>query len=403
MTHKDIYIKFVIEYDKANVTSSYPSLTEYEIATFLDKAYQSIITQKLTGNVPRRAGLEMDLKAMEDLEPLIQQISVTGGIQQNTRISNVYSIPMPSNCLYFIDCYLPQSATAKKMIDIADTATTISEKTSTTTQGKRIGELVPQQYAGYSRTQYFDITTIYPSTSSYANIQLQYLNNGSLITNDHKFCAAVLSASEYEYYNNSSGGTSPNIHCSVFDKSELNSILPLWENLQSSQHLVVIPIHATMYMPTSTNLNLVGNTITEQDASGDPLDDKASRMVPVKLVSHITAQRFFSSAYNLPWIKVPVAYMENNKLYVVVDPIYIPNLNDATMVFIKKPNQFKKDTLQSNTSYFDWGSGDAPEAYKFELSDAVAEEVISLAISYALENVESPRLNTHVGMRGLES
>ena len=72
MTHKDIYIKFMIEYDKANVTSSYPSLTEYEVATFLDKAYQSIITQKVTGNVPRRAGLEMDLKAMEDLEPLIK-------------------------------------------------------------------------------------------------------------------------------------------------------------------------------------------------------------------------------------------------------------------------------------------------------------------------------------------
>ena len=46
MTHKDIYTKFMIEYDKANVTSSYPSLTEYEVATVLDKAYNALIAQK---------------------------------------------------------------------------------------------------------------------------------------------------------------------------------------------------------------------------------------------------------------------------------------------------------------------------------------------------------------------
>jgi len=30
MTHNDIYKKFLIEYDKADITSSYPSLTKYE-------------------------------------------------------------------------------------------------------------------------------------------------------------------------------------------------------------------------------------------------------------------------------------------------------------------------------------------------------------------------------------
>ena len=71
MTHKDIYTKFMIEYDKANVTSSYPSLTEYEIATILDKAYNALIAQKITGNNVRRAYFEADLKAIADLEPLI--------------------------------------------------------------------------------------------------------------------------------------------------------------------------------------------------------------------------------------------------------------------------------------------------------------------------------------------
>ena len=50
MTYKDILTKYMIEYDKANVTSSYPSLTKYEIATILDKAYLAILAQKLTGN-----------------------------------------------------------------------------------------------------------------------------------------------------------------------------------------------------------------------------------------------------------------------------------------------------------------------------------------------------------------
>jgi hypothetical protein len=67
MTYNDIYKKFLIEYDKADVTSSYPSLTEYEVATILDKAYLAIISQKLTGNNFRKSTLESDLKSISDL------------------------------------------------------------------------------------------------------------------------------------------------------------------------------------------------------------------------------------------------------------------------------------------------------------------------------------------------
>ena len=72
MNHSDIYTKFVIEYDKANITSSYPQLTKVEIATILDKAYLAIIAQKLTRNNPRKQGFESDIKAIEDLAPLIK-------------------------------------------------------------------------------------------------------------------------------------------------------------------------------------------------------------------------------------------------------------------------------------------------------------------------------------------
>ncbi len=77
MTHKDIYTKFMIEYDKANVTSSYPSLTEYEVATFLDKAYNALLAQKVTGNNMRRAGFEYDTKAISDIQPLVITGSIT--------------------------------------------------------------------------------------------------------------------------------------------------------------------------------------------------------------------------------------------------------------------------------------------------------------------------------------
>lgn len=73
MTHADIYEKFMIEYDKENVTTSYPSLTEYEIATLLDKAYLALIAQKFTGNNMRRVPFEGDEKAVEDLQPLVQE------------------------------------------------------------------------------------------------------------------------------------------------------------------------------------------------------------------------------------------------------------------------------------------------------------------------------------------
>ena len=70
MTYNDIKTKFLIIYDK-DVTSSYPSLTDYEIATILDKAYLALIAQKLTGNNNRSIAFEGDIKAIEDVRPLL--------------------------------------------------------------------------------------------------------------------------------------------------------------------------------------------------------------------------------------------------------------------------------------------------------------------------------------------
>lgn len=106
MTHQNIYTKFLIEYDKANVTSSYPSFTEYEAATILDKAYLALISQKVTGNNARKAVFGEDSKTLSDLQPLIvtDNIASTEFDQDRTFINypNEYGVPLPLNFLYFI-------------------------------------------------------------------------------------------------------------------------------------------------------------------------------------------------------------------------------------------------------------------------------------------------------------
>ena len=82
------------------------------------------------------------------------------------------------------------------------------------------------------------------------------------------------------------------------------------------------------------------------------------------------------------------------------------------LLYIKKPNTFVKNLDsgilfgQNGISYFDCPDSAADnikELYSFECNDTMAEELISLAVAFALENVESQRLNTKLNMRGLEA
>ena len=247
MTHKDIYTKFMIEYDKANVASSYPSLTEYEIATILDKAYNALIAQKFTGNNPRRSSFESDNKSISDLQPLIKTDLCTGsGSLDNV---NSFSANLPNEFLYYI-------------------------------------------------------------------------------------------------------------------------------------------------------FSCIKHTISEESK---PMDKLTTRIVNVKLVDHNTANKFLISPTNLPWVKTPVCYIEGNKITVIYDPMMQDLKTDIYVTFIKKPNTFVKEKLTEGNTYFTWIGDTVPETYKFECNDTVAEELISLAVTFALENVESQRLNTKLNMRGLEA
>lgn len=119
MTHSDIKIKFLIEYDKMTTTSSYPSLTDYEIATVLDKAYLAVIANKLTGNNPRKASFESDNKAIEDIRPLITSATLVREqdvVQINDPQKNevVYKISSDLKWMYFLQGLLIINSAPKK-------------------------------------------------------------------------------------------------------------------------------------------------------------------------------------------------------------------------------------------------------------------------------------------------
>jgi hypothetical protein len=50
------------------------------------------------------------------------------------------------------------------------------------------------------------------------------------------------------------------------------------------------------------------------------------RLVPTRLTSHQMAEKFISTPYNMPWVKIPVCYIEDDSVYIVYDPVNKPDL-----------------------------------------------------------------------------
>ena len=311
ISHNDIYIKFMIEYDKAGAQTSYPSLTEYEVATFLDKAYNALIAQKVTGNNYRRAGFEADLKSIADISPLLISTELWNS-STDTVIEDA-----------------PQIAQNCRSVDLSG----------------------------------LDPEMLY-------------------------FIQAAITVSPP---------------------------LAKQENVEASEPF------------TSYEYNHGGERLMEWGSgSGNHYRQTAAFTQPLKLVDHNTASKFFASLGNIPWVKQPVCYLENKMLYVVYDALNTPStygitdttdsrgvshqtvtqtkFNDVKLTYIKKPHTFVKDlekyTGLEGISYFSDVDNDD---FKFECNSTVAEELVSLAVSFALENVESQRLNSKLNMRGLEA
>lgn len=105
-----------------------------------------------------------------------------------------------------------------------------------------------------------------------------------------------------------------------------------------------------------------------------------SKLANVKLISHENALRFLETYNNKPWIEEPVAILEDNKLIVFVDRDLMTGPYTIDLTYLAYP---RKINNQDITSTLD------------EIPEYVQYEVVKLAADMALENVESPRVQSH--------
>lgn len=241
MTYEEITKKFLIQYDKEPVTSSYPSLTKTEIAHILDKSYLTIIAQKLTGRNQDRVVFEGDLKAVEDIRPLITTIDVDE--DKNAVVATVdneiiYNIP--NDMLYYLQCSM-------------------------------------------------------------------YLTN------------------------------------------KVSSIYDDFQKIET-------------------------------------------RLVPTQIIKHSDAQKFEVTPYNTPWIKIPVVYLESDKIHLLYDMFKykVGDDNKLSVTYIKKPISFVSALDKQNVT-------------QFELSDTVAEELINQSLITALDMIESSRLQSKLNINQIDA
>lgn len=140
MTYNDIYKKFLIEYDKADVSSSYPSLTNEEIAAILNKAMYALIAQKVTGNNPRKVALDMDSKAMSDIAPLIKYFDtnhLTSGDSESLVTANnelLFKFGNTGTPRYLLDGIIKYNDSDKEVVNL--TTSLISDKFKETIHNK---------------------------------------------------------------------------------------------------------------------------------------------------------------------------------------------------------------------------------------------------------------------------
>ena len=272
MTHNDIYTKFMIEYDKANVTSSYPSLTEYEVATILDKAYYALIAQKVTGNNPRQVPFESDVKSIADLQPLVKHVDLPFDDSSHNNMGiNVAEVSIPEDFMYYVQMLLEYNAGSKEDITVQE-------------------------------DNVLDTSQVFDSTDG--NNRLD----------------------PYELFYSD-------------DEEEMPTEID-WQNMYYS----------------STVGDLVNQFAEGMTIQSSPYDKKIIRVVPVKLTSHDVAEKFMVTSYNMPWVKNPVAYMQDNKINIVYDPINKPMVgddDDAHLIYIRKPAPFATTVVDITTTEVD--------------------------------------------------
>lgn len=157
-----------------------------------------------------------------------------------------------------------------------------------------------------------------------------------------------------------------------------------------------------MLVKTDKGLTLLGETATNKLTLNDFVSTitygsstQEKRMYPIsgilhfgsnqmnatiKFINHNQANRFLRTYNNRPWIEEPVAIMEENKLIVYVDTDLMTGPYTLDLTYLAYPRKINYEELTS-------GMDEIPEYMQYE--------VIKLAADMAIENIESPRTQTH--------
>lgn len=105
-----------------------------------------------------------------------------------------------------------------------------------------------------------------------------------------------------------------------------------------------------------------------------------SKLANVKLISHNQATRFLETYNNKPWIEEPVAVMEEDKLIVFIDRDLMTGPYTIDLTYLAYPRKLNNKDITT-------GMDEIPEYMQYE--------VVKLAADMALENIESPRVQSH--------
>lgn len=111
-----------------------------------------------------------------------------------------------------------------------------------------------------------------------------------------------------------------------------------------------------------------------------------NRYSPTITVIHDVVDNLRLSDNNKPWITSPVSIYQNNEVICYIDPDDISDIStdypELVLTYVKRPERL----IHTSTS----GNNFIPE-----IDEQVHSEIVSLAVDLALENIESPRIQTH--------
>lgn len=386
MTHKDIYTKYMIEYDKADVTSSYPQLTEYEIATILDKAYLALIAQKFTGNNVRKVPVEGDVKLIEDLRPLMKTELIrghfgdTGQLTDEVAVGNIIKYNIPDDFLYYISSQMyyrmhnTQDKIGLRKMPVRLVDHNIATKFMATQynmpwiknpiaycEGDYMYVLYDPFTEPYNNVQRGDVEETVPMAITYIKQPDRFVKYGKPL-----FDIPTSAQLNFTQQALTAGSVTKRGCFLLLDTSTLNSIP---ENIYSiSMQSEATDFYTCMVTP---------------NANPTPgVDDSEYNVFYVDGGMMSSSQGGFQHRD----INSLIGYIKGANATNIGGTMYVPCI-----------------LIEGATSDIMYINNNLDSGYTFECSDSMAEQLISLAITYTLENVESPRLTSNLNIRGLES